>query len=99
MTGYQGLISSTNITEERRNHSLEYHTPIDCVWTITAEKHNTLYLQFAEYSLKHPNDCHLNYIQVSCTQQSLNNVEKYMLKLKKTVKTPTRVSHSTLFFH
>ena len=61
---FSGFISSTNITQDRRDHTISYDTPIDCVWTIRAEMGFQIYIQFTEYELQHPNDCHTNYIQV-----------------------------------
>ncbi len=61
----QEFIGSDNITEDRKQHSLTYDTPIDCLWTITAEEDFKVYIQFGDnYELEHPNDCHLNYIQI-----------------------------------
>ena len=62
--GFQDFIGTSNITEDRLQHSLTYDTPIDCVWSIRADKGYKIYLQFPEYQLDHPNDCHINYIQV-----------------------------------
>jgi hypothetical protein len=62
--GFQDFIGTANISADRFNHSLTYDVPIDCVWTIRAQKNFKIYLQFPEYELVHPNDCHLNYIQV-----------------------------------
>ena len=61
---FAGFISSTNITQDRRDHTINYDTPVDCVWTIRAEMGFQIYIQFTEYELQHPNDCHTNYIQV-----------------------------------
>ena len=60
----QDFIGTANISADRLEHSRTYDTPIDCVWTIRAEKDFKIYLQFPEYHLIQPNDCHLNYIQV-----------------------------------
>ncbi len=62
---------TANISQDRIDHSVTYDAPIDCVWTIRAEKDFKIYLQFPEYQLDQPNDCHLNYIQViNVTMQS-----------------------------
>ena len=63
LTG-QDYIGSANISQERTNHSLQFDTPLDCVWTIHAQENYQIYLQFPKYELDQPNDCHLNYIQV-----------------------------------
>lgn len=62
--GFQDFIGTANISVDRIDHAMTYDAPIDCVWTITAEKGFQIYIQFPEYQLDHPNDCHLNYIQV-----------------------------------
>ena len=69
--GFQDFIGSSNITEDRMQHSLTYDTPIDCVWSIRADRGYKIYLQFPEYHLEHPNDCHTNYIQVLRIQDFL----------------------------
>ena len=58
------FLGTANITQDRKDHSLQYDTPVDCVWTIRAEIGFQIYIQFMEYELEHPNDCHTNYIQV-----------------------------------
>jgi hypothetical protein len=63
----QDFIGTANISADRLEHSRTYDTPIDCVWTIRAEKDFKIYLQFPEYHLIQPNDCHLNYIQAQST--------------------------------
>jgi len=65
MNFIQNFIGTEDISSDRLEHSRTYDTPIDCVWTIRAEKDYKIYLQFQEYHLVQPNDCHLNYIQVS----------------------------------
>lgn len=62
--GFQDFIGTANISQDRIDHSLTYDTPVDCVWTIRAEKDFKIYIQFPEYQLDHPNDCHTNYIQI-----------------------------------
>lgn len=74
--GFQGFISSTNITQDRRDHTISYDTPIDCVWTIRAEMGFQIYIQFTEYELQHPNDCHTNYIQVFDGKTDTENMVK-----------------------
>jgi hypothetical protein len=72
--GFQDFIGTANISQDRIDHSLTYDTPIDCVWTIRAEKDFKIYIQFPVYHLDQPNDCHLNYIQVNLKPYfSLNN--------------------------
>ena len=61
---FQDFVGSANISDDRRSHSLTYDVPIDCVWTLRVEEAFKMYIQFNQYELKHPNDCHLNYIQV-----------------------------------
>lgn len=61
---FQDFIGSDNISHSRIEHSIVYDAPIDCVWTIQVDEGYKLYLQFTKYELKHPNDCHLNYLQV-----------------------------------
>ena len=63
-SGNQNFIGTANITEDRIQHSKDFDIPIDCVWSIRADKGYKIYLQFPEYQLDHPNDCHTNYIQV-----------------------------------
>ena len=62
---FQDFIGTDNITDARRKHALTFGTPVDCVWAIHAEKDHQISLSFPEggWKLKHPNDCHLNYIQ------------------------------------
>jgi hypothetical protein len=62
--GFEDFIGSMNITDDRKKHSREYDVPIDCVWTLRVEDSFRLYIQFTKFELTHPNDCHLNYIQV-----------------------------------
>ena len=76
--GFQDFIGTSNITEDRLQHSLTYDTPIDCVWSIRADKGYKIYLQFPEYQLDHPNDCHINYIQVllkNSNNEKVNNLK------------------------
>ena len=63
--GFQDFIGTANISQDRIDHSRTYDTPVDCVWTIRAEIGFQIYIQFPEYHLEHPNDCHTNYIQVN----------------------------------
>ena len=60
------FIGTDNITDARRKHAVTFGTPVDCVWAIHAAKGHQISLSFPEggWKLKHPNDCHLNYIQV-----------------------------------
>lgn len=74
--GFQDFIGTANISVDRIDHAMTYDAPIDCVWTITAEKGFQIYIQFPEYQLDHPNDCHLNYIQVRRMKSGL--VETHM---------------------
>lgn len=66
VSGHQDFIGTDNITDARRKHALTFGTPVDCVWAIHAEKDHQISLSFPEggWKLKHPNDCHLNYIQI-----------------------------------
>jgi len=75
-SGHQDFFGTDNITETRRNNSLKYDTPIDCVWTITAENGYKVYLQFREYQLDQPNDCHLNYIQIFDGKTDTENMKQ-----------------------
>ena len=78
--GFQDFIGTSNITEDRLQHSLTYDTPIDCVWSIRADKGYKIYLQFPEYQLDHPNDCHINYIQVHTITLFLYTTEMPILR-------------------
>lgn len=60
----QDIIGTDNITEARKEHSQLYGSPIDCVWTIRVPEEHQVFLQFPDYKLSLPNDCHQNYIQV-----------------------------------
>jgi hypothetical protein len=60
----QDFLGTDNITLARKEHSEDYGTPIDCVWEVKAPENYKIYIQFEKYKLTHPNDCHLNYIQV-----------------------------------
>ena len=63
---HKDFIGTDNITDARRKHAVTFGTPVDCVWAIHAAKDHQISLSFPEggWKLKHPNDCHLNYIQV-----------------------------------
>ena len=63
--GHQTFIGSDNITMDRLEHSLTHDQPIDCVWTLQASDKKTHYIQFPVYALAHPNNCHLNFLEVS----------------------------------
>lgn len=88
--GFQEFVGSSNITDVRRQHSLRYDVPVDCVWTIKVEESFKLYIQFMDYDLEHPNDCHLNFIQVRLTAGTRNALTSCQPTSRSTIPKLTR---------
>ena len=55
---------------------MKWGTPLDCTWIIRAEKGKKIYIQFPEYSLKEPNDCNFNFIQIFDEKTDIEHREK-----------------------
>ena len=55
---------------------MQWGTPLDCTWIIRAEKGKKIYIQFPEYSLKEPNDCNFNFIQIFDEKTDIEHREK-----------------------
>ena len=63
--GSQDFFGTANISEARIANSKDYSVPIDCVWTIQVDENYQVYIKFNEPKLSFPNDCYLNYLQVT----------------------------------
>ena len=64
ITGEQGYIGTENISKVHLDYADKYKRPIDCTWNIRTKENTHIYVQFADYDLKQPNDCNFNYIQI-----------------------------------
>ncbi len=64
----QVIFGHLNITTAQKDFSRQNNVPIDCVWKITVEEGNKIYLQIKDYELQRPNECNLNQIQVRQVQ-------------------------------
>jgi len=62
--GSQNFIGTANISEEQREFSVKYSVPIECTWIIRAEQKKNISIKFTEYTLKQPNDCNYNFLEV-----------------------------------
>ncbi|CAH1116712.1 unnamed protein product, partial [Phaedon cochleariae] len=62
------------------NDTLTFYTvnemPIDCLWSITVKNNWRVYLQFAEFNLEKPNDCHSNFVQVFSNRTDMSTEYK-----------------------
>ena len=70
------LLGTANISKEQVAHAKQWGTPLDCTWIIRAEKGKKIYIQFPEYSLKEPNDCNFNFIQIFDEKTDIEHREK-----------------------
>ncbi|XP_053211310.1 uncharacterized protein LOC128394958 [Panonychus citri] len=64
LTGESGRINGTRISEDVIKYSEDYSVPLECIWSITVSPEKKMYINFTDYKLEKPNDCHLNYIDI-----------------------------------
>ncbi|XP_071539366.1 uncharacterized protein [Panulirus ornatus] len=64
MSGVQGLVSHTNITQATLNYSINYDYPVDCTWVIRVKTTQKIYMFFETFELAEPNECDVNYVDI-----------------------------------
>ncbi len=77
LSGDEVTFGHENITADQKDYSRQNNVPIDCVWHITVEEGNKVYLQILNYSLQMPNECNLNQIQVRRGAQPISPARSF----------------------
>ncbi|XP_077302836.1 neuropilin and tolloid-like isoform X2 [Arctopsyche grandis] len=60
----EGIIKSDDIELERKQYTVKYGVPLDCMWIISVEKGKKVFLSFKDFNLAKPNDCDSNVVDV-----------------------------------
>lgn len=64
MGGNEGFINRTDIPVSINQTAFQHGLPLDCMWTIVVEQGWKIQLAFEKFSLKKPNDCDSNFIDI-----------------------------------
>nr|CAH7742190.1 unnamed protein product [Callosobruchus chinensis] len=72
----EGELGKVDIQKDIMDFYIQHDMPIDCLWTIVVRPNWRIYLQFAEFNLEKPNDCHSNFVQVFSGKTDMASIEK-----------------------